>query len=227
MSGVRVISENVQIYEAETVSNPGFACIAFGGVAKGLGVPVFEFLRTLSQAGISSLFIKDPAQGWYQNPISDIGRDTHAMAQRISTLAAEELAGKHIVTVGNSMGGYAAIAFACLCSFPRAITFSPQTFISHRLRQRYGDNRWQDKIDAIAECQVDDLYPLLARHPVRASIYSGAAHPLDVIHAQHLEDLPGVTVELLPDTAHNVSARLREHGLLDKIILEAGQELAR
>ena len=217
----RTLSENAHLYEAEG-GDAGFACVAFGGIAQGIGVPVFEFFRTLTAAGISSLFIKDPAQGWYQNPIPDLGATPQDMARRVSEMAREHLPGKRIVAIGNSMGGYAAMMFSCLCGFERAVAFSPQTFIQPAMRAQHKDSRWQDRMDRIGTMHIGDLRPLLAAHRVQVDIYAGEQNPLDMVHARHLSGLEGVTLNLLPECGHNASAWLRDQGRLDRIIREAG-----
>jgi hypothetical protein len=123
------------MYAASGEEKP-FVCVAFGGISKGLGTPVFEFMRTLSMAGVSSLFVKDPLQGWYQRPIEGLGNNPAEMGKRLSELLRENFPGKRVVAVGNSMGGFAAIAFGYLSGLNRVIAFSPQTFISQELRQK-------------------------------------------------------------------------------------------
>lgn len=227
MNDARPISENVQLFKAEGSGCADFACVTFGGIAQGLGVPVFEFFRTLQAAGIDSLFIRDPSQGWYQRPIPDLGADPGAMARRVSELAAELLPGRRIVTVGNSMGGFAAMLFARLCGFDAAVAFSPQTFISPELRARYGDGRWQDKMDSIATLHVGDLRPALeAGDPPAVQIFSGARDHLDVLHARHLEGLQGVSVTLLAECGHDASRWLKQQGRLESLIMETGRGLA-
>src|SRR5215469_9069707 len=113
MEGTQLLSENVQMYVASGKERP-FVCVAFGGIAQGLGTPVFEFMRTLSMAGVSSLFVKDPSQGWYQRPIEGLGESPAQMASNLGEMLKRNFPGKRVVAVGNSMGGFAAIAFGCL-----------------------------------------------------------------------------------------------------------------
>lgn len=223
---LKPISENVQFFAADGTEPARFACVAFGGIAQGLGVPVFEFFRTLQAAGIDSLFIRDPSQGWYQKPIADLGPDPEAMAQRVSALVQELLPGRRIVAVGNSMGGFAAMLFGQLCRFDAAVAFSPQAFITPGLRASHGDGRWQDKLDSVTTFHVGDLRPLLQGAGPEVRIFSGARDPLDVVHARHLEGLPRVSVTLLPECGHNASRWLKEQGRLEDLILETGHRLA-
>jgi len=219
------VSENVLLFKAEGSDHAGFACVTFGGIAQGLGVPVFEFFRTLQAAGIDSLFIRDPSQGWYQKPIPDLGPEPQAMAERISALVAECLPRRPVVAVGNSMGGFAAMLFSKLCGFEAAVAFSPQTFITPELRARHDDHRWQEKIDAIPALQLGDLRSVLAQGSAQVKIFSGARDRLDVVHARHLEGLPRVSVTLLPECGHDASRWLKGQGRLEEVILEMGRDL--
>jgi hypothetical protein len=223
MEEVRLLSENVQMYAASGEEKP-FVCIAFGGISKGLGTPVFEFMRTLSAAGVSSLFVKDPSQGWYQRPIEGLGNTPNEIAINLTELLRKNFPGKRVVAVGNSMGGFAAIAFGCLSGLDRAIAFSPQTFIGPELRQKYRDTRWQTQIDQIPKIHFGDLKPIVAFKNIKIDIYAGGKTTLDVVHAHHLDGMQNVHIHLLTECGHDASKWLREQGMLDKLILAAGME---
>lgn len=213
------------MYAASGEEKP-FVCVAFGGIAKGLGTPVFEFMRTLSMAGVSSLFIKDPSQGWYQRPIEGLGEAPVEMAKNLGELLRNNFPGKRVVAVGNSMGGFAAIVFGCLSGLDRVIAFSPQTFINPELRLKHRDTRWQTEISQIPQIHLGDLKPIVALKNVEIDIYAGEKTALDVVHARHLDELQNVHIHILPECGHDASRWLREQGKLDKLILAAGMKPA-
>ena len=221
MQETQPLSENVQMYSAKGEQKP-FICVAFGGISMGLGTPVFEFMRTLSTAGISSLFIKDPSQGWYQRPIDGFGSNPAEMAATLTEILRKHFPGKRVIAVGNSMGGFAAIAFGCLSALDRAVVFSPQTFIDPHLREEHGDTRWQTQMNEIPKIHIGDLRSLLSTNRLVVDVYAGEKTALDVAHAQHLKGLQTVNIHLLSDCGHDVSKWLRSQGKLEEIILEAG-----
>src|SRR5437773_9754370 len=39
--------------------------VAFGGINRGVGMPLFEFKRITEPLGVKRLFVRDPRQAWY------------------------------------------------------------------------------------------------------------------------------------------------------------------
>lgn len=54
------LSEHMTLYRSRTGGSARPAVIAFGGISLGLGIPVFEFFRTLTTLGADALFVRDP-----------------------------------------------------------------------------------------------------------------------------------------------------------------------
>jgi len=98
------ISQHVTLYRSRLDGVLGrHALIAFGGISVGLGMPVFEFFRTLASLGIDVLFIRDPKQGWYQRPIPGLGNRASEIAENIMALTGTLFPNRKIIAVGNSM----------------------------------------------------------------------------------------------------------------------------
>jgi hypothetical protein len=213
------LSPNIQLLKAEVQRNDRVAVVAFGGIAQGLGVPTFEFFRTLEQLGVDALFVRDPSQSWYQSPIEGFGDTTIAMASHLGRLLTEHFGDRRVLAIGNSMGGWAAMLFGYLCSLDSVIAISPQTFISRALRGRHADWRWSCQLDAIHDPSFDDLEPLLrSLSAPRISIYVGANDHLDMLHAHRLAHAPGVKVTVLDQCGHDAARHLRDQGLLHPML---------
>jgi pimeloyl-ACP methyl ester carboxylesterase len=209
------LSPHVRLLQAQQQPNPGVAVIAFGGIAQGLGVPVFEFYRTLEALGTDALFVRDPSQSWYQKPIEGFGDTPHDMAAHLDRLIATHFAARRILAMGNSMGGWAAALFGCLCELDAVIAISPQTFISRELRARHADSRWAPQLDSIGDPAFDDLAPVLERSLCdKVDVYVGASDELDMLHAKRLAHVPGVRVKVLDRCGHDAARHLRDQGLL-------------
>lgn len=198
--------------------------IFFGGMAAGIAMPPFEFYRAARIVGENKLFLRDFAQCWYHAGLPGYSRDlsstTAYLRQRIAALDAQR-----VVLVGNSMGGYAAMLFAARLGFGEVIAFAPQTFVSPRLRFRHGDRRWPCQIARLwwrglyAEHQWD-LRPLLAANGrLKVSVFVSVDDRLDLAHARHIQDLPGVTVHTIAGGGHDVVRLLRDEGSLPRIML--------
>ncbi|MEJ0061130.1 MAG: hypothetical protein WDM79_16860 [Terricaulis sp.] len=214
------VSENLEIYVAPNDERCDVVCIAFGGYLQGLGVPVFEFMKSMTAAGLSAVFARDPGRAWYQHPIAGFGENPREMADVLSRVTAERFPGRRVVTIGNSMGGYAAIQFAALCGFHKAITFSPQAFISAEQRAAIGDTRWAAELDAITSPVIPDLRPLIEASALPVIVHVGGVNAFDRAHAAHLADLPSVIVREHAECGHSPTKWLRERGLLLPLILE-------
>jgi len=121
----------------------GAACetlvVAFSGVSPGVaGVSRHEFVgvcgRSAGEVGggaVAMLFIRDPSQSWYLRSGSEAGDDGAFTA--VLQIVRREIAllcPKRIVTIGASMGGYAAVRAALMLGATAALAFGPQIFIS-------------------------------------------------------------------------------------------------
>jgi predicted esterase YcpF (UPF0227 family) len=214
------ISPHMKVYRSRLGgARSRHAVIAFGGISLGLGMPEFEFFKTLTSLGIDALFIRDPGQGWYQRQIPGLGDSATEISENISAHVKILFPNQTIITIGNSMGGYAALMFGCLCGFEKILTFCPQTFISPDLRTKHGDHRWQDQIDSIEIQEFADVAELLNHSKsLETHIYVGKDQPLDLIHAQRVAGVKNVAVHLIEGCGHNVSQFLLDSGRLNTII---------
>ena len=94
----------------------GDVVIAFAGVGNALqGVAHEEFARTLSEpdAMKEAYFVVDKQRTWY-----------NATADAIESVLSPLVAGRRVLLLGNSMGGFGALLFAGLLSSGAAF-FSP------------------------------------------------------------------------------------------------------
>lgn len=195
----------------------------FGGIAGAIGMPPFEFYRAASILDDSKVFLRDPAQAWYQRGLPGIGPDILAVGDYLQQTIARARASR-VTFVGNSMGGFAAILFCALLKQGRAVAFAPQTFVSTRLRQAHGDTRWSAQIDAMhASGNPRDRYELRPwieqQHSgTRADIYVSRRDALDSAHADQLAGLPQVAIHRFPVGGHGLVRWLRDQGQLAEIL---------
>lgn len=195
----------------------------FGGIAGGIGMPPFEFYRASRIIDDSRIFLRDPAQAWYQRGLPGIGDDCHAVGQFISSRISESGA-PEVRFVGNSMGGFAALLFCSMLGVGSAIAFSPQTFVNTALRHRFRDTRWAEQIQRMHETRsavdVEDLKPWVRRHhpTLRAEIYVSRANTLDIHHVQRLRRFPNIAVHHFDGAGHDLVRELRDAGRLAEIL---------
>jgi hypothetical protein len=125
--------------------------IAFAGadaVGRGSirgGVPSHEFVASCRRAGVRfALFVRDVTRGWYLRGIGtdsgDIAPDSAEEAEGFEgmvRLLRSEIAAlrpSRVVTIGSSMGGYAAVRAALELDADAALAFAPQTTVNAAAR---------------------------------------------------------------------------------------------
>ena len=215
------MNEPVEIQLSEKGRN---LYIFFGGIASGIAMPVFEFYNASKILDDHKIFVRDFRQSWYQNGLPSISKDVYSTARYLRKQI-DEIGPEKVYLVGNSMGGYAAILFACLIEMGEVIAFAPQTFISPLLRMRHHDKRWKKQIlntyrSSLFKRKVWDLKPLLRRSdPNRVfSVFVSKADKLDHLHASHISGIEGVRIFEFEDGGHGVVKMLRDEGALPAIM---------
>jgi len=198
--------------------------IVFGGINQGVGLPVFEFRRSLSEFSCAKLFVRDLGQSWYHGELPGFAADRDDALAKMAALI-ERGGYRRIVTIGNSMGGYAAIWFGVRLAAAQVLAFAPQTFIGPWLRLWHLDPRWMREIlsvyqNALRNRPVLDLKRDLARrrYESKIEIFCGDMCRLDVVHAGRMSKLDGVTVHSIQDTHHDSIKRLRDDGTLRELL---------
>lgn len=197
--------------------------IFFGGISAGIHIPPFEFFRASNILDDHRLFVRDFDQTWYHTGLRGISTDILSTATFLRQEIAE-LKPRRTVFIGNSMGGFAAMAFSSMLEQGRVIVFSPQTFISPTLRFVHADKRWPDQIrktyiKSLTKKKIWNLKTCLIKKPRnRVDIYYGKNDRLDAIHAHHLSGLPDVSIRAIESKDHNIVKLLRDSGQLELII---------
>lgn len=166
--------------------------VSFG--AKGGGQGVFHFFKVLKPLpDVSKLLVRDPSGSWYNAGLPGVGDRLEDIAAAIECELAQ-LGAKRVITLGPSMGGYAAILFGCMLGAERAIALAPQTLLDPALRHAPpGD----------VELQAPDLAPIIRSAPeTRVDLVAGWDDHLDVFNAQRVAALPSVRILALHNGVH-------------------------
>ena len=116
--------------------------IAFGGLQQHIGgghsggMPPHEFVRSCTKAGARyALFVRDASRSWYCRGLGDGAFGDAAAGNTFESMVAglraeiDRLAPARVVTIGSSMGGYAAIRAGIALNADRAVAFSPQVLL--------------------------------------------------------------------------------------------------
>jgi hypothetical protein len=201
--------------------------ILFGGIAGGVSMPVFEFFRLTSDLPVKKSYFRDPRRGWYQLGIPGVG-DTAADVRAFLETIIRRSGADRVVMAGASAGGYAALLFGAWCGAHEVLAFSPQTFIDPDNRRRAGDDRWAEQINNLHRTMTGrsptlDLFGVLHAGcgDTRFQIHVSGDDQLDLLHAEHIADCPGVNVVTHTAGGHRLVKTLRDRGLLQPMLTAA------
>lgn len=132
--------------------------IVFGGLDQMLGscpdgLPPFEFCNILKYKvkpdNCSVLFVRDRQKCWYLRGVHGESEDVHSTVAFFQR-EADRIGVDRIITLGSSMGGYAAILYGHLLHAEQAIAFGPQLFLDKSHRNCLGDSRWKTGLDDLS-----------------------------------------------------------------------------
>ncbi|MFT4803167.1 MAG: hypothetical protein ACJA2S_004807 [Cyclobacteriaceae bacterium] len=209
------------------IQNRDTLLVSFGGINQGLGMPVFEFARSIASVECDKLYLRDFAQQWYQKGI-DSEIDNIASLINLLKATINERKYKKVCFLGNSMGGYAAILFGTILNVDTIVSFSPQTYIDKWNRFLYWDRRWKQQISEVHKNSMKiseyfDLRSCLSKHTYRTQIdiYYSPKHRLDKTYANRLKNLPNVNLKPIDKGGHAIIKTIRDEGRLLALINNA------
>jgi len=221
--------------------------IAFGFVSWDAR-PDFDFygrLKKLEQASgrhLNKILVRDSGNSWYHRAIAGLGEHPDDTVETLRALVAEIRPSK-VVTIGQSMGGYAAVMFGLLLGVEQVVAFGPLSFLDVKQALLYHERRWIAVMRALAQQPPPSGYYDLAAlgrergGQTQLHIVFGTKPDrddatesvnLDAMHAHRLAAAGNCTLYPFPYSGHAVVQHLidtkRINGLLARII--AGIELA-
>ncbi|MBR9921786.1 MAG: hypothetical protein GYB31_13180 [Bacteroidetes bacterium] len=198
--------------------------IVFSGVGLGIGVPYFEFLRTVEEFNVLKIFVRDNRKSWYHGGIIGLGDTIDESLPPLKKLIRESGA-KKVVTLGNSMGGYAAILYAVLLEADEVLAFAPTTFANWKNRFKYWDHRGHFKYLKNAIKKPFKYYDLLKVPGIekpKINIFFDTDYRTDRSHAQHLgNSLANVQLHRFNGGKHKVIKNIKNSGRLREILESA------
>jgi hypothetical protein len=177
------------------------AIVAFG--SHGTRPNRFQFFRLdRFVPDASKLLVRDPACHWYNAGLPGVGNTVEEIAAAVEVeLAAMDA--RRVITLGSSMGAYAAILFGCLIGAEQVIAQSPQTLLDPRLPH------WTPP--AGVGLQAPDLRPIVREaRGTKIDVIIGLDELMDVFHSRRIASAPSVRVLGVPESAHAFPKKLNE-----------------
>lgn len=207
--------------------------ISFGGMTGQMDMPPFEFQRVTEEIPVKRLFVRDLRQAWYHEGVPGLGstlvETIEALRNRVAQYDVDR-----VVTMGSSMGGYAALVFGTQLQADAVLSFGPQTVLDVPALLEAGDERWVERLGEVEAAgdlnrSWSDLRqaligaPLPGREAVtRCEIYFGQLGH-DRWHAERLRGLEGVRLYRFGRGGHSTARMLRQSGALDRVLRRALQ----
>jgi hypothetical protein len=201
--------------------------VAFGGINQRMGMPIFEFHKTISGIQADKIFIRDFSQAWYQKGIDFQINSISALIDHLRSVLFERNYDR-VCFIGNSMGGFAAILLGTILNVDHIIAFSPQTFIDKWNRLYYLDFRWKNQINSVHKNKnkIKEYFDLKSFLPKKTynsiiEVYYSPLHRLDRIHAKRLKNIKNIDLNKVYEGGHAIVKTLKNEGILLKKISQS------
>jgi pimeloyl-ACP methyl ester carboxylesterase len=194
-------------------------------------------LQAVSGRPLNTLHVRDPSLQWYLGGIDGVGVGVAATADAFAELIAF-LQPSSVITIGQSMGAYAAMLFGTLLEAQKVVAFGPVSAFDRRIWSVIGDTRWLPVLAEMEASGLDtapyhDLPPLIeaarGHRPDIDLIFSGFAGPgaaphdavaIDAAHAARFVNTPGVTLLPVVHSLHAVVEYFRAAGVITEVLAQ-------
>ena len=215
--------------------------VAFAALGGGdAGVSRHEFVGACKRAGAQhALFVKDARTLWYHFGLSGSGSFDDVVAAIAAEIA--RLRPTRIITIGASMGGYAAIRAGIALRAERVIAFAPQVFVDPATRSALGLSAmpFDGALRACRDACEREGRPMVSAADALMVEAGGAATTIEVHvgtratgdlcealllreaalrHAASGRPIATVKVERWRKLGHLLTAELRDRGELDAML---------
>ncbi|GAB4341412.1 MAG: hypothetical protein Kow0089_15780 [Desulfobulbaceae bacterium] len=190
--------------------------ICFASIGGKLPTPPFEFQGVARPHRTNKLFLRDLHRSWYHAGLADVTSGIEETAAFLREKVRETGASR-VITMGNSMGGYAALLFGKLIDAAVIHAFSPQTVLHD---ERYIRNK--ERIAAVHErypATFFDLKPVMEKPGEGlVHIYYDMTNSIDRKHAGRLKKVDGARFYRFIGGGHGLVRFMRETGQLARIL---------
>lgn len=184
--------------------------LCFSGIgANAEQAPGYEFARAATGNGAdTTLFFSDPKRSWLNAPglIDQIVWWVEEAKARLNP--------QQIVTIGHSMGGFAAAVISGFTRVDVAVCFSPQATI-HPVLAR-DDVRWMQWRDQIGQVTIRTAADHLGEETLCYALFG--RHSREAPQRERFPIRDNVRFYVLPKTVHNTPQRLKQAGVLDEVV---------
>lgn len=228
--------------------NPGAGClidraypdlplvISFG-FREFQNLPAFDFfkrtkkLEKLRGLKFNKILVRDVFNSWYHRGVPGLGTDLDEVTATLHTLI-DAIRPCRVVTIGQSMGAYAAVMYGMLLGADRIAAFGPLSHLDPEQALRYGDlgffSAMQELKTDPPRSRQDDLVQLGRDLDFQGNLHvifgthprddDGTSSNFDAVHALRLAQLPNVSLHPYPEADHGIMQWLIENAKIDDLL---------
>jgi pimeloyl-ACP methyl ester carboxylesterase len=184
--------------------------VVFSSVGHGPDTPpLLEFAQTATAGGRDhAVFIGDPQRSWLNAP--------HLLEEIVEVIEAarDEVGATQTVTMGYSMGGFAALAIGGFVPVDAALAFSPQLSIDPVLVP--GEKRWMRYRKRIGAIRIRSAVDHMVDETTHTILMGRSS--LENPQLQLVPEAANTDTFLLPGTGHDSAPRIKAAGILPQVI---------
>ena len=204
--------------------------LAFGGLARQLGLPMFEFNKiTSGLKNINKIYLRDQYRQWYHRGLPDVGDNIESIATFLQQYTTHQSTHR-VVVFGNSGGGYAAMLFGHILQVDEVHAFAPRTFIGPIKRLIHNDLPFGSEMQIFlrlffhGQWKYFDLKKVFLASPKNKRnihVHYSSGHKIDNLHASRMRSVAGVHLHPYQYERHDLVKHLKRNGKLSQIIERA------
>jgi hypothetical protein len=210
------IGNDVQIVRRENAETIMFV---FCGRFHQAGLPLCLLHRWLGRLPVSLVYLRDFRLLLYLAGISSPGQNRDETLASLHNIVSS-LGGRRIICYGNSGGSFPALHYGLDLGSEAVLCLSGVMNISPEFNSRLSSANLAARLNRqLPDVSVDlQRAYRIAKRPPRARIVYGECNWDDRLHAEYMSGLPTVTLQAVPDTAHNVVVHLIRRGQYEVLL---------
>lgn len=199
--------------------------------------PDFDFYGRLKKLDstmgrpTNRILVRDCSNSWYHREIPGLGRHVDEVANSLRRMV-QAIGPSKVITIGQSMGGYAAIMFGALLQVDRVLAFGPLSFLCPKQAITYHDRRWlsvmldlEQNPPAVRYLDLPSLCKQKGEKPemhlffgTKPDVGAHESVNLDVLHALRFQSLPHCHLHPYPDADHTIVKYLIDTGQINDLL---------
>jgi tetratricopeptide (TPR) repeat protein len=187
------------------------AVFVFTGTNDEVSMPLELFDRYLSTLPFTAIYLKDFKRLRFLQGIESLGADLPTTLEALQSKLAR-LGVKRLCTLGNCVGGFAAIRYGVELEADRIVAFSPPTCspVETPIKLEEGRRFMKARLEANVSRDLTDLQPFLSgrRQSAWIELFYEDPDPRDRAAAQRLLGLPGVHLRPQMELSYRLLRRL-------------------